>query len=227
MGHAKYFVGVLLLMLACGVDRLDKYTPNSDRVTIQGNYDNGQPSGEWVYWTDLDSVKVRWTPIQVANVKLSLPDNLRINENARYPFLFQGDFVDGDKNTYMALLRYDLGKLKKSDYDYLAELHRYMKSDSSVVLESMDFKKLTYKDAIVYRATFDTRSSKSYRGTSYIFVANNMLYDLAYKRVIERTEAISDLIFKDVLYGMECDGVDLHAYSKGKFVKEEKVTFND
>jgi len=194
-------------------------------VSKSGNYKDGNKLGKWVYKMNGDSFITNWSVIIEKDVKFNFPDCFKFTNDAEPPTLFLADIDDDDDNTLITLLRYNLTELKSSDYDYLYEYNDVLKNNTEEKLKSKEFKKFYFKGIEMFRMKIQTEKKIKYEGISYIFVVNNILYELAYKNAIGKTNAINLEIFNDILYSMECENLDLFNYNNKQYNKEENIEF--
>jgi hypothetical protein len=202
-----------------------KYDIAANGVSKRGNYAEGYKVNQWTYKTNLDSVQITWNTFNDKGVKFNIPNFLEIVDSLKLPVLFQGDIDDGDNNTYVILLKYNLKEINSSLYGYLYQLNEALETDPSEVVNSKEFKKFTFKKIEVVRVKVETKKEIKYKAISYVFVVKDFLYDLSYKNVIGKDSAINLEIFNDILYSMNCESVDLFDYNSKKYLKEENVEF--
>jgi len=192
-------------------------------VAARGNYTDGFKISEWTYKTNFDSVRITWDVFNQNGVKFNFPNYLKRIDSIEPPALFQADVEDNDDNTYVVLLRYNLKELNSSIYDYLYQGKHSWENNPNELLKSEEYKKFTFREFEIFRAKVETERKIKYEAISYIFVVNNFLYDLTYKRRLDKSSEIDLEVFNDILYSMECDNVDLFNHYNRKYSTEADV----
>jgi|GEM_PF-4240329 len=201
------------------------YDRGINGVSQSGNYEDGYKIGKWIYKMNDDSLITTWRVISDKGVKFNFPDYFKPINNVELPILFQADIEDNDDNTYLVLLRYNLTEVNGSIYGYLYQYNELWKTKTEESLKSIEVKKFYFEGIELFRAKVQTEKEIKYEAISYVFVVNNILYDLTYKNAIGNSSAINLEIFNDILYSMECENVDLFNYNNRQYSKEENVEF--
>lgn len=201
------------------------YSKGASGVSQSGNYENGDKTGKWIYKMNLDSLSTTWRVVSDKGVTFDIPDYFKPINDVHPPILFQADVEDNDDNTYLVLLRYNLKELNSSVYGYLYQYNESWKKNSEEIVRSKEFKKFYFNRIEIYRAKIETERKVKYEAISYVFVVNDFLYDLTYKRATGKSSAIDLEIFNDILYSMKCENLDLFNHNSRKCLKEENVEF--
>lgn len=203
-----------------------KYNNEISKISKSGYYENGYKVREWNYENLDDSILVFWEIYERDNVKFNYFQNLQILDSPDFPLLFLGDIVDDDKNTYVALLEYDLEGMGSSIYDYLYQVNQNREQSLVEIIKVKRVRKFFFKNVEIFKFHVQVeRESKMYEVISYIFEVNGLLYDLSYKNILSKTGSLDYELFNDMLYSMNCQGKDIFTNSTGKFYKEEGVNF--
>lgn len=196
-------------------------------VYKSGAYKDGYKTGNWIYKTSDDSVTITWSVVSKNSVRLNIPSYLKTLNEVEPPVLYQADIEDGDDNTYLALLSYNLTKLNSSVYGYLYQYNESWKKNTEEVLEWKEFKKFYFNGIEIYRAKLITKRQVSYEAISYVFVVKEILYDLTYKNTLDKSSPINLEIFNDILYSIKCENIDLFNFNNNQYLKEENIEFKN
>ncbi len=193
----------------------------------EGEYKNGFKTGKWNYIIKNEENKIEWKKFNKHNVKFNYPNYLELSNHLELPIVFIGDIPDNDKNTFIAVLKYDLESNNSTIYDYLNQINKTFISHSSKVLKGRKFIKYTFKTIEFYTVNIQIeKNGKVYNIISQIFETNGVLYDFTYKDIESEMSAISQEIFKDMLYSVEINKFDLFNYNNGGIIKDENILFD-
>jgi hypothetical protein len=195
-------------------------------VGCRGNFIDGFRTDKWTYYTNTDTTTFAWKIFNKDGIKFNIPDYIT-ETNQEEPTVFQGNINKKDKNCYFILLRYDINKINSSIYDYLYPYVEAMEKGSIEVLKSREIKKYTFKNNIeIFRTKLDFEGKRKYQAISYIFVINNILYDLTYRDFSEEIDKIDIEVFTDILYSFETSEMDLFNFNNMHYLKEDDVIIN-
>jgi hypothetical protein len=200
------------------------YNVDSTGVSKQGHYKNGYKTGRWTYETIFDSVDIEWSVVDLKNVKFNVPGHVKPTGKERLPVLYHADIEDNDTNTYFTLARHERNKIKTCLY-YVYNLDQALKSDTTHVILSKEFKKFHFTEHEIFRAKIVTEMGKRYETITYVFGIGNVLYDLTYKHALHNSGVIDLEVVNDILYSMECNNVDVFSHHHKNYFKEENITF--
>jgi hypothetical protein len=192
-------------------------------VGCSGNFIDGFRTNKWKYFTKVDTTVFNWKTFAKDSIKLSIPDYLEEIKQDE-PTVFFGKIKNKDEHCYLALLRYDLKEVKSTVYDYLYQYVESMEKSLFEELKSREIKKYTFKNIEILRTKLEIESTRKYQAISYIFVVNNILYDLTYRDFNEDINNINIEIFNDILYSFETSGFDVFNINNRQYLKEEAVT---
>ena len=180
-----------------------KYTTSQKGISKIGEYNSGFKVGEWFYVQGVDTTKIKWSIYDKDGVKFNIPTNIKSVNKIELPIIYEGDIDDGDKYTYVALLKYNLVELNSSINEYLKEINKHFENETNGNVLSKEFKKYTFKNSAIYKVSMKEKKEHTYEIVSYIFQVKDSMYDLTYKNVVEKTTDINLDIFNDVLYSIK------------------------
>ena len=203
-----------------------KYNVKATGIFKEGEYKNGIKIGNWKYKTSDKEKNIEWVHLNKQRIKFNYPKYLKISNIVEPPTIFIGDIVDGNNNTYIALLEYNLKKMKSSVYDYLYQVNKKFKTDKNKFIVGKKFKKYTYKNIEIYTVNIQTKQNgEIFNIISQVFEVDGYLYDFTYKDISKNMDNISLEIFKDMLYSIESNKVDFFNYNARKYLQEEDIVF--
>lgn len=203
-----------------------KYNDEVSGLSKEGKYRVGVKTGEWKYKIFNKEKTVEWMYFDKQRVKFNYPKYLEISNAIEYPTLFIGDIIDSNNKTYIALLEYDLKDMNSSVYDYLYQVNEAFTSDTSKIIKGKSFRKYIFKNIELFTVNIQLeQDGETYNIMSQVFEINGYLYDFTYKDIAKRMSIVNLEIFKDMLYSMESNGVDLFTYNTGQYLQDEDVVF--
>ena len=203
-----------------------KYHDESTDIYKEGKYRDGFKIGEWRYKMPNEERTVEWISFDKHRVKFNYPKYLKVSNPVEYPNVFIGDIVDSNNNTYIALLEYNLKDMNSSVYDYLYQVNKAFTSSTSKVIKGKSFRKYIFKNIEFFTVNIQLeQDGDTYNIISQVFEVNGYLYDFTYKDIAKRMSSVNLEIFKDMLYSMESNGIDLFTYNTGQYLQDEDVIF--
>jgi len=201
------------------------FEPGPNGVSSSGNFSDGFRTDKWTYSTYRDTTTFMWKIFTKDSLKLNIPDYVTLT-NQEKPTVFFGNIKNKDEHCYFTLLTYDLEEVKASVYDYLYQAIESMEKSTFETLESREVKKYTFKNIEVFRVKIGLKGTRKYQAISYIFVIDNLLYDLTYRDFSEDIDKIEMAVFNDILYSFESSEKDLFSFNNKHYLKEEDVIIN-
>ena len=199
-----------------------KYEMGLNGVSSNGNFTNGFRTGKWTYFTTQDTTTITWNIFSKDSLMLNIPEFINLT-NQEKPTVFFGNVRNKNKHCYLTLLSYDLEDVNSSVQGYLYQYIESMVNSKIETVESKEIKKYTFKNLEVFRAKLSLKGTRRYQAISYIFVIDNILYDLTYSDFSEDIDKIDLEVFNDVLYSFELSSKDLFSINNKHYLKEENI----
>ncbi|MCF6298204.1 MAG: hypothetical protein L3J08_09535 [Flavobacteriaceae bacterium] len=168
-----------------------KYT-NKGEIYKSGTYTKGYKVNEWNYFDSNKTRFVIWKVFNKESVKFSYPNYLKVSDSVEFPTLFMGDIIDSNNNTYIALLEYNLTNMNSTIHDYLYQLNQSRGSSKNIeILKLKEVRKFYFKNVNVFKYYAEVeREKQAYNVVSYIFEVDGYLYDLTYKDIAGKMNAV-------------------------------------
>lgn len=194
-------------------------------VISRGNFLNGMLEGKWTYKLGKDSIKTIWNIYKVDSIKFSFPDKYELIDTSKldYPLIFQAKIIKDDKNTHFSILKHKLEDADYAAYEYLLLDKEEIMEDPNTEVLSMNARKYIFKNIDIFKLVVDMKQKEEYKFISYIFIVGNYLYDFVYKNQASEVSNIEFQIFDEILYSIECNGIDLFTYNTRHYLDEEEI----
>lgn len=203
------------------------YSTGKFGISSRGYFNNGLRTGEWIYKFGNDSIKTNWSVINFDKTKFSFPDKYKIIDSNKidYPLIFQASIDIEDKNTHISLLKHKLEDSHLAAYEYLLFSKEDISKDPNINVKSLKSKKYIFKNIDIYKLQIELFENENYTIISYVFVIDDKLYELVYKNKTSQVTELELELVENILYSMECDGIDLFNYGTSQYSEEQEIKF--